>query len=157
MAYLPAIIAVVGAGVSAASSISSAHYQAAVARNNQTIAKQNADFARQKGQAEEQAKRQQTAQVQGTARAIAGASGLDPNTDDPLRTTQDVARLGELDALTIRSNASREAYGYESQSRGFGAQADMDIGAGNLDAFSSIMGGASSVSDKWLTYKQHGV
>ena len=45
------------------------------------------------------------------------ANGVDLSSGSPLDILGDTAMYGELDALTIRSNAEREAYGYRVQSR----------------------------------------
>ena len=165
--------AVAGAGVAAYSAheqgvaqSKAAAYQAQVARNNQAMAAQYATMETQKGAQLEEQKRLQTAQAEGSVRAAAGASGLDPNAtgSSPLRLQGDTAMLGEQDALTIRANAARAAYGYKVQGLNYGAQAGLDEAAsadaaraGALGAFSSIIGGASSVSDKWLSYRREGV
>lgn len=137
-----------------------AMYQAAVARNNEIVAKQNADYAIEKGKAGEEAKRERTAQMIGSQRARAGASGLAVEGESGLRLYSDIAQLGEVDALTIRNNAAREAYGWETQGANFAAEAklyDMRArsaeDAGSLGAFSSIIGGASGVADKWMKFK----
>lgn len=137
-----------------------AQYQAAVARNNQQVAEQNAAYAEQVGRNQELAKREQTMQALGKQRALFGAMGIDPNSGSAARISTDLVGLGELDALTIRNNAARSAYGYRVQGSDFGANADLATMrgenaevAGNIGAFSSIVGGASSVSDKWMRWK----
>lgn len=171
MAYVALVAAVASAAASAygayqqgqANSAMNA-YQAQVAKNNQEIANQYATMEIQKGQQLEEQKRQQTAQQEGAIRAAVGASGLDPNAGSPVRLQRDTAMVGEEDALTIRANAARAAYGYQVQGLNYAAQASADEMAarnaaegGSLGAFASILGGASSVSDKWLRYKQVGV
>lgn len=150
------VMSAVGAYNTGKANAAAARYQAGVARNNQIIAEQNAKFAEDKGNVEEQAQRQKTAQMIGAERALAGGAGVDVNTGSPLRLQSDTAMMGEMDALTIRNNAARAAWGYRAQGADFGAQAGMfgaqaenATRAGNLAAFSSIVGGASSVADKW--------
>lgn len=145
-------------------SSAAATYQAAVARNNQIVANQNATYATQQGQAMEASKREQTAQLLGKERAMAGAAGVDSSSGSPLRLQGDTSRLGEVDALTIRDNAARSAYGYQTQGLNFQAEAGLDMmksrnatAGGALGAFSSIAGGASSVSDKWARYDDAGL
>lgn len=161
------LLTAASAGISAYGAIeqgkansAAASYQAQVAQNNQTIANQNAQFALQQGQQEEAAKRQQTAQTISEQRAITAASGIDPNSGSSKRIQGDTAALGELDAQTIRNNAARTAWGYQNQGMNFGAQASLlqsqsanASAAGELGAFSSIVGGAASVANKWYTYK----
>lgn len=138
-----------------------ARYQAAVARNNQIYAEQYAQAEIAKGQRMEDMKRTETAQREGAVKVAAAASGLDVDSGSPLRLQEDTARLGEFDALTIRSNAQRAAYGYRVQGSNYAAQAQLDDMSaenasrmGALGAWSSIIGGASSVSSKWAGYQQ---
>lgn len=171
LAYAALAASAVGAGTAAyaahaqgVAQRNAAQYQAQVALNNQKLAEQYAQVETQKGQRLEEAKRMQTAQVEGNVRAAAGAAGVEVNAGSPVRLQEDAARLGELDAQTIRNNSARAAYGYRVQGMSYAGQAQLDemtasdaSSAGSLGAFSSIIGGASSVSDKWLKYKQAGV
>ncbi|MBD1412793.1 hypothetical protein NUJ30_08765 [Burkholderia contaminans] len=139
-------------------------YQAQVAANNQKIANQYAQQAIADGENKVAAKQQQTAQMIGAQRAAMAANGIDLDSGSPLRLQQDTAKLGNVDALTIRNNAAREAYGYQVQGLSYGQQAQLDeagasnaVTAGNLNAFSSIIGGASSIGSKWIDYTKTGV
>lgn len=159
-------IAAVGAGVAAYSSIKQGQatsaadqYESEVAQQNQQIADQNAQYALQEGQQQAAAKQQQTAQTIATQRADVAASGVDPNTGSAQRIQGDTAALGALDTATIQNNAARTAWGYQTQGLNFGEQASLlssqsasAESAGELGAFSSIIGGAGSVSNKWYTY-----
>lgn len=141
---------------------SQAHYNAAVARNSRLIAQQNARYAEQAGAVKEQAAGRRTAGVIGAQRAVAAAHGLDVNSGSPALLQEDAAALGHLDALTIRNNADREAYGYRSQATNFGAQEGLyqmeeDSLGGWASTAGSLIGGASGVADKWLTYDRAGI
>ena len=151
------VMSAAGSLKQASASQQMASYQAAVARNNQMIANQNATLALQQGQQKEAAQRQQTAQAISMDRAAASASGLDPNRGSPLRAQSDTASIGELNAQTIRQNAETQAWGYRNQGANFGAQAQLTQMGGQYGALSSIIGGASSVANKWLTYQNQGV
>lgn len=169
------VVALVATGVSAAVSAygsikqgdaqaSAANYQAAVAQQNQQLADQNAKVALEQGQQQEAAKREQSAQMISAQRATTAAFGIDPNHGSSARIQGDTAALGELDAATIRNNAARTAYGYTTQGINFGEQASLlqsqassASAAGALGAFSSIVGGASSVSSKWTQFNTQGV
>jgi hypothetical protein len=126
------------------------------------LAEQYAQAETEKGQRLEEQKRLQTASQQGAIRAAAGASGLDVNDGSPVRLAGDTAALGELDALTIRNNAARSAFGYRVKGMDYAAQAELDnmssedaARSGELGMWGSIIGGASSVSDKWLGWKMN--
>ena len=162
---------VAGAAISAVGAINSANanaaqsqYQAAVARQNQDFANQQAQYEIQKGNIEEQKSRQQTAQMIGAARSRAGAGNIDVNSGSPLSLQTDTASLGEMDALTIRNNAARNAYGYQVQGLSYGSSAQLDESAaandrtaGWFNAGSSILGGAGQLSSKWAQFKTTGV
>lgn len=170
-----AALSLIATGVGAAVSAYGAHeqgvaqsqaaaYQAQVARNDQMVANENAQAALQTGQQQEAAKREQTAQMIGQQRAAVAASGIDPNGGSARRVQGDTAALGALDAEQIRNNAARTAYGYQTEGVDYAAQAGLlqsesagAAAAGNLSAFGSIVGGAASVSSKWLTQKAYGM
>lgn len=155
-----AVMGAVGALDSAEANASASMYQAGVARNNQTIADQNAAYALQAGRVAEQNQRQRTKQTVGMQRAQMAANGIDIGSGSAANLQADTAAVGELDALTVRNNALRQAINYRQQGADFGANAgflDDRAGyardAGTLGAINSIVGGAASVSDKWLRWK----
>lgn len=146
--YIAAAGAVASAGAAVYSGnaqAAQAGYQAQVAANNATIAQQNATYALQAGAAKEQASRIKTAALVAQQKAIQGASGLDVNSGSDVDVRGSTNVLGELDALTIRNNAAREAYGYGTQGSNFTAQAGLDRAAASNDATSGYIGGASSL------------
>ncbi len=154
------IVGAVGALNSGSANSDSAMYQAAVARNNSTVAEQNAQYALEAGKRQESAQRQKTAQMIGAQRANMAANGIDIGSGSALNLQADSRLVGEMDALTIRNNAERQAYNYRVQAGDFTAnsglltqQASNARRAGNTNAFTSIVGGASSVADKWLKWR----
>ena len=56
-----------------------------------------------------------TNQLVGTQRAAYAAQGVDVSRGSAAIVQQQTKALGELDAITLRSNAIREAYGYKRQ------------------------------------------
>ncbi len=134
-----------------------ANYQAQVAANNQIVANQNAQIALQQGQVQEQAKRIQTGEMGAAIVANEAASGVNPNEGSALNVRSSAAETGELDALTIRSNANLQARNLQYQAQQYGAQSQLYSSQAGWDVTNSILGGASSVSDKWLKYNQFGV
>lgn len=148
---------ILGGGLSALGSIMSgnagrdaANYRAAVARNY-------ADYARQKGYAEAETQGIKTGKIIGQQRAAQGASGLDVNFGSNVDVRETTAQIGRLDELTIINNAMNKALGLETE-------AALDVMAGErarqeglLGAGRSILGAATSVGDKWMSYRQRGV
>jgi hypothetical protein len=139
-------------------------YQAGVAKVNQQIAEQNAKYAVAAGEEKAQESGLKTRAEIGQTRAIQGASGLDVNRGSAVEVRASEADIGAENTAIIRSNAAREAYDYKVQGFQAGAQSTIYgmvaknvVTAGNMGAVSSILGGASSVSDKWLQASQSGI
>ena len=133
-----------------------ANYQAAVARNNAIIAERKAADARERGEVEAQQQRLRTQQLIGRQRASAAGRGVQVDEGSALDVTADTAALGELDALTIRSNAEREALGFEAEGRGFQAEGELAQARGRtaqtdalFEAGGTFLSGASRVSERW--------
>jgi hypothetical protein len=122
-------------------------YNAQVANMNATINDQRAKDAINRGALEEQKKRQQVAGVLGQQKAAMAANGVDVTFGSPLDTLVDTSKLGELDALTIRTNSYREAYDYKVAAANNTASANLD----NLNAKNAETGGYLSAAGTILT------
>lgn len=153
-----------GAQQQASSAAAAANYQAQVSRNNAIIQEQNAQAALDAGRTQEQAQRQKTAQLEGAARAAMAANGIDTTSGTALNVLGDTAKLGELDALTIRSNAGRQAYNYrvgamsETAEAGlYDSRAASAKSAGAITGMSTILSGATSLGDKFLNWQREGI
>jgi len=123
-----------------------AAYQAQVARNNQIIAERNAQDAEKRGDVAEDKTRQRTAFILGHQRAQLAGQGAALDDGSPLDLQMDTAGLGELDALTVRGNAQREAYADRVQGMNYGAQAALADSKTSmlgtwLSAGGSVLGG----------------
>lgn len=167
---LPAVLAgtaaatgLAGAGISAAGAYeqgqaasAAATYQSQVAANNAQIAQQNLAMTAESGAAKEAAEGMKTAATAGTAKASQAASGIDVNTGSAANVRQAIGKLGAQDALTIRSNSAREAYGYEvtaesdtAQSQLLQSEASQAQTAGDIGALGTFLTGASSVGGNY--------
>ena len=109
-------------------------YQADIYELNATVAEQQARDAIARGQETEARSRQGTHQLAGRQRAVAAAQGL-AMTGSVAQLQGETAQLGELDAMTIRNNARREAWGYQVE-----AQSD------RMSASLARMGGANEAA-----------
>lgn len=157
-------VGMLGARATSDAQAQAAQYQAAVSRNNEVLAKQYADRAVYSGESKAEQMDYRTRQLLGTAKAAQAASGVDVNSGSPLDVRRSIAEVGELDKETIMFNAANEAFGYKVKALGFGADADLSkmksdaaITAGDYAVAGSLIGGASSVADKWAGYKTKGV
>lgn len=150
------IVSAAGAGMSAYSQMQSANYNAQVARNNQIMANQNASIVLQQGQQQEEAQRIKTGEMVSAIGAQEAASGVNPNEGSPLNVKASAAETGDLDALTIKYNANLQARNLKYQAAMYGSQAQLDTAQGEWGMASSLLGGASSVSSKWMQYQMMG-
>lgn len=163
--------AVAGTAISAGSAIyggmaskSMYDYKSQVATMNKQIADRNAAYAVAAGEVNAQRKGMEVRGRIGETEAKQGASGLDVNSGSAVDIRESEAQLGSFDEMTIRAGAEKESYGFKVQSANYAAEAQLDKTAGKyaevegfVKAASSIVGGASSVSDKWLKYSNAGV
>ena len=159
----------IGAGVSymgaqqqGAAARQAADYQAAVARNNAILAERQAQDSLQRGQIAEAQKRQETALLAGRQKAVMAGNGVDLTFGSAVDILGDTAALGEQDALTVRSNAEREALGYRQQAGNYRSDAQMSEmkgasaqSAAQTQGFTSLIGGATGVADQWFRYKNY--
>jgi hypothetical protein len=145
-------------------------YAGQVARQNQTFAQQQGERqaadAKARGEVAEASRRRLMGQQIGEQQARLAGQGTDLE-GSPTDILGDTAAAGEFDALTIRSNAAREAYGYklsgEMAGAGYGNDATMaGYKAGNssytpsyLGAGASLLAGASNLGEKWLRFQQN--
>ena len=150
--------------VGGAAQIQAGNAQAAASRYNAQVAEMNAKLADrsardaiERGQIEEQNKRREVASIQGRQQAAMAANGVDLTFGSPLDTIVDTAMLGEIDALTIRRNAAREAYDYKVQGVNYRSDATlsrMNASAaqtgGYMGALGTVLGGGAK---SYQTYK----
>lgn len=144
------VIGGVGQLQAAGAASASAKYNAQVADMNAKLANRAAKDALERGGLEEQKQRQQTAQLLGQQQAGMAANGVDLTFGSPLDLLVGTAVLGELDALTIRSNAYREERDIRQQGANYRGQAGMYRAeakgaktAGWLSAGGTVLGGGA--------------
>lgn len=132
-------------------------YQSQVAQLNSQIAKQNAEYALGEGSAQAQKFGIKAAAQGGQIRASQASAGIDVGSGSAAKVQESQKMLAHMDMDTIRSNAAKTAYNYETQSSQFESQANIyqmagenASKAGMINAASSIVGTIGSVSSKWL-------
>lgn len=137
-----------------------AEYNAKVGEMNATLAERRARDAIERGNEDERRKRAEVQQIMGRQKAAMAANGVDLTFGSPLDTIVDTAVLGELDALTIRSNTYREAYEHEvdATNRRAGAQLNRMEGAsalqaGRIGAAGTVLTGFGQVAKQWSSFK----
>lgn len=162
------VVSTIGAYRGAQAEKQNAKYQAGVARNNAIYQRQAeernlllAEDARKRGQMEEYRQRLKTRDVAAQQRSSLAAAGVDLSIGSPLDLIGDTFELGEMDALTVRNNAAREANQYENAAwsnrvgqSNYTAQAGMfDAQASNISpgmsAFTTFLDGATTTYSAW--------
>lgn len=88
---------------------------AGISDYNAHVAELQAADAVTRGQLEEQRYRTQVRGIVAGQRAGLAGANVDVNSGSALDVAADAATLGELDALTIRTNAARQAWGFQVQ------------------------------------------
>ena len=135
-----------GGVVGAEAAQKNAAIQSQIAQNNAMVAQEDARMAMKMGEAQAQNAELATAQRVGRAKAAFGASGVDPDAGSAVNVEAGTEMAGITDVGTTISNASRAAWGYETQSVNFENQANYDIQAGNNQALGSLIGGVGSAA-----------
>ena len=134
-----------GAGVNAFGKMRAGNEANTLYQRNAQLADWQAADALQRGKIDEKKQRRVTEQVIGSQRAGLAAQGVDVNRGSALDVQADAAYLGELDALTIRHNAAKEAWGYGVQAQDFRTKGRIAQREGQFGAFSTLLGSAGSI------------
>lgn len=132
------------------------NYRAQVSRINADINRQNAGWARDKGEKEAVQYGMKAAQQRGQIVATQSASGLDVNSGSNREVQRSQDLIKDMDLASIRENAAKIAYDYDTKAVMDENQATLDVMAGSnakfaggIKALGSIIGSVSSVSSKW--------
>lgn len=113
----------VGGGIAAGQTAS---YQAAVASNNATIARQNEVYSAQAGATQtEQSGLKARAQDAGVKAGLA-ANNVDVNTGSAADVQQSEHEINQFDTATVAHRAAMAVYGYHTQVNDFSAQSKLD-------------------------------
>jgi hypothetical protein len=146
-------IGALGAAESAAAQGQSAAYQAQVAANNQSIAKNQAQQAAAAGETQQEQIGLQTRARVGAIEASQAASNIEVNQGSAVDVRSSAASLGELNALTVRSNTAQQVYGYQTAATSFSGQQSLAQAEeaqapveGGISAFGSLLSGASGAT-----------
>ena len=138
-----------------------AAFQASVARNNAILSERAAQDAIVRGREAERERRVKTRQLIGRQRTALAGAGQVVDTGSALDITEETAAIGELDALTIRRNAEREALGFRTEGINFQSSAlladlrgESAERAGDLAFKTTLLTGAGSVASKWYQFRQ---
>lgn len=153
---LTAIIGSVGDVLGGQSQASAAKYNAAVAQMNKKAALTNAAMVGEAGSEQAAIQSQKTRGEVGAIKTNQAAGGVSVDSGSAVDTRVSAEELGKLDALTIRSNAAKEAYGYQTQAANFEAESELDkaeashdLEAGWIKGAGTLIGGGADAGSSW--------
>lgn len=138
-----AVVSLIGTGVAAYSAYDAGQAQKAAAKENARLADEQAVDTRRRGAIEEDRRRELTRRQLGAQRAALGANNVVGSTGTPLGLLGETAEYGELDALTIRNNAAREAFGYRVDAANSRTRGRIASRQGSFGAASTLLGGGA--------------
>jgi hypothetical protein len=110
---------------------------------NAQVADYQAKDALERGVIAETRSRTTTKRTIGAQRAFFASQGVDVNEGSPADVQANTAYLGELDALTIRNNAAREAWGYRAQAVDYSRRGAVAGFSGDMAATGTLLTGSS--------------
>lgn len=158
------ILGAFGANTKADAEQSMYNYKSQVAKNNSIIAERNATEAVAAGEIAGQTNDMRTRAKVGDALVAQAANGLDVGSGTNVNVRDSIQSLGHLDTLTILHNALKQSTGFKSQAMNFTAESALDTAAGqnsrtagDYNVATSLLGGATSVSDKWMKFNRAGI
>ena len=130
---------------------SAAETQARIAENNAAISRIQADESLATARVDEANQRAQTRSLKGTQRAALAANGVSLGEGSALDLLTTTDYMGELDALTIRDNAAKQAWGYNIQAENYLANSNLlNQSASEMDpskaGATSLLTGATQVA-----------
>jgi hypothetical protein len=163
-------------GVGAASSIAGGwaqsesykaqgEYQGRMAELNARALEFEAAEAVRKGDSDANVVRRRANQILGKQRAGLAASGVDINTGTAAVVQQETEFMSEIDQMTVKNNAWREAFGLKSQASSVRQKGEMDRMLAEQSARTSLVSGGLNAIQYGLKsygsynnpkYKDHG-
>src|SRR3972149_1957061 len=123
MAFAPALFAAASTIIPAVGAFSEGQYQAAVARNNATIAEQNAARASERMQLEQMRSDKESAAEVATAEALQSARGISPLSRSALGTRKRIYQTGREQAGDIISAGTQESRNFLQDAANFRGEA----------------------------------
>lgn len=158
------IVGGIGAEQSAEAQAAASQYKAGVALLNKQINQQNASWALQAGETQAQISGIKAGQQIADTKVQQAASNLDVNTGTAAQVRADQATISAFEQNTIRWNAAKEAYGYETKAAMNQGEAGLDQAAaqdektaGEFAMASSFINAGTSVASKWSQASSAGV
>lgn len=133
----------IGGAMQGSAQREAANAEARAAETNAAIADAQAEQARQIGNLEEQKVLREVRRTLGAQRAAFGAGNVDPAMGTALDLQAETAREGAIDAMTVRANAMRQAWGFQSEASQYREGARVSRRAGQMAQRTTLLTSAS--------------
>lgn len=143
---LPALMAV-QAVTGAYSSYQQGKAQRHISKANERMYEMQARDALNRGHEAEGISRQKTKKLIGRQRVSLAAQGIRLDSGSALDVQMEAGDIGELDALTIKNNALREAFGFQSEARNTSMQGRLAYQGAKNDAMTTLLTGGIRAVD----------
>lgn len=134
-------IGLMGAGDQAKAQREQAQYQKTIAEGNAKVAGIQADDAILQGEKAARQVESTGSKVQGDQRAAFAAQGIEADSGTAADVQTDTQKFSALDALTVRNNAKKAAWGYRVQGAGYTAQGNLNYLAGINSSNNTLLTG----------------
>ena len=125
----------------------SAAYSERMAEVNSRLSNMQAEDAIKRGDTEANSVAKRATQIRGSQRAGFAAQGIALDSGSAQDIQTETAEMGALDALTVRNNAAREAWGYKMQGLQGMASAEMDAMGKRNTAGATLLTGGMQAAD----------
>lgn len=133
-----------------------ANYQERVGKNNSIAQEYAAKDAYDRGQVEEDRQRTKNRLMLGAQEAALAANNIDTTTGTGLNLITDSVGAVEFDALVIRNNAMKQAYGLESAAANSLSDSRAGASAARTNAYGSLLTGGSAAYGQYNKAKAGG-
>lgn len=156
IAYVAMAATAVAGYYSADSAKKTGEYTQEVAEQNQALDLEREQQSKQIGAIREEEQRQKVRQFAGSQEADFAARGVDLSSGVVTAMLDDTYTLGETDALNIRANAMREAWGYSVSATNNRNEGRFAKWSGNRQAMGTYLSTAGSLAGQGYSGFQSG-
>lgn len=126
-------------------------YQKTVADFNAQLSELQSKDAIDRGGKEAAQVKEQAKQMIGSQRAIMAASGVVVDSGSAAEVQADTQKMATQDAVTIRNNAAREAWGYKTQALNYTTQGNMQNAAAKMNAGNTLLTGGLNAASSFVS------
>ncbi len=131
-------------------------YESSAFNINASFAEMQAEDALKQGEKAAKNLKKQVKLTIGAQRANMAAQGIELDSGSALEIQEDTAVMGELDALTIKNNAYREAWGFKVQAEDFRSRAQYSEWAARNNSRNTLLtGGLQSAGYGGMSFYEY--